>query len=165
MVENSVQPPFWAVLLWGKGVRRLVYCLLLGGSSRPPPFSFFGRGDLPNPDSRHREARQALNIACRLGTTSASRWATWCAGATPGKPSVLMPGTFGCVTRGWLRGKDLLPLYCSSDCLKPRRNGPAGSCGTGSGRRHAHPTERRHPVSGVRGTAPRTVLGSSPWCR
>ena len=26
--------------------------------------------------------------------TSASRWATWCAGATPGKPSVLMLGTF-----------------------------------------------------------------------
>jgi len=97
--------------------------------------------------------------------TSASRWATWCAGATPGKPSVLMLGTFG-LRKAWVApGQRCVSLLLPSDCLKPRRNGPAGSCGTGSGRRHAHPTERRRPVSGVRGTAPRTVLGSSPWCR
>src|SRR6266478_2941871 len=34
--------------------------------------------------------------------------------------------------------------------LMPRRNGPDGSCATGSGRRHARPIERRHPASGVR---------------
>src|ERR1700730_16405792 len=49
--------------------------------------------------------------------------------------------------------------------LMLRRNGPDGSCATGSGRRHARPIERRHPASGVRGTAPRTDPGSSPWCR
>src|ERR1700739_3807667 len=45
--------------------------------------------------------------------------------------------------------------------LMLRRNGPGGSCATGSGRRHARPTERRHPVLDARGTILRTDPGSS----
>jgi len=117
MVKNSVQPPFWAVLLWGKGVRRLVYCLLLGGRKTRTLLKSDG-WDL-RADSRRLEAgrlRTSLAVWVPQAYQREPVGEVWVSGPTVARGYLGNPTeTEHAFTDGWFHTGDLGSLDADGD--------------------------------------------------